>query len=229
MALSSAENVGPASFSTSATSPAVSAVRILRITDRTLVRFMRFIASRAAVWRIFFNTDFVFFLCFTAVPPGIQRSLMVSLEFSRISDPRTPVNFAATPTSALIWHTLSRMQSQFPVFPSFSPLAVPSFGPLANIKRAEGPLALPFCMCLGSRNAAPYLSTWKHVPFVSLLRRQPAQENVVIIRTFPHFSRGRHRPKVPRSERGFHLQVRVFGASLVCNDDVVGCAVLNRG
>src|ERR1700734_1297378 len=94
MALSRSENVADASFSAPAASPEVSAARILRTDERTCVRFIRFTAARRSVCRIFFSTDFVFFLCFTAAPCAIQYSFVVYFESSRISDPRAPVNFA---------------------------------------------------------------------------------------------------------------------------------------
>jgi hypothetical protein len=68
IALSKSEKVAEASFSAVTVSPAVKAVRIRRIDVRTRVRFMRLIAARAADCRIFFNTDFVFFLCLIVVP-----------------------------------------------------------------------------------------------------------------------------------------------------------------
>jgi hypothetical protein len=68
IALSKSEKVAEASFSAVAVSPAVKAARIRRIDVRTRVRFMRLIAARAADCRIFFNTDFVFFLCLIVVP-----------------------------------------------------------------------------------------------------------------------------------------------------------------
>jgi hypothetical protein len=68
IALSKSENVADASFSAAAASPDVNAARIFLTDERTCVRFMRFTAARRSVCRIFFNTDFVFFLCFTAVP-----------------------------------------------------------------------------------------------------------------------------------------------------------------
>jgi hypothetical protein len=68
IALSKSENVAEASFSAAPASPDVKAARIFRTDERTCVRFMRFTAARRSVCRIFFNTDFVFFLCFTAVP-----------------------------------------------------------------------------------------------------------------------------------------------------------------
>ena len=68
IALSKSEKVAEASFSAVAVSPAVKAARIRRINVRTRVRFMRLIAARCADCRIFFNTDFVFFLCLIVVP-----------------------------------------------------------------------------------------------------------------------------------------------------------------
>jgi hypothetical protein len=68
IALSKSEKVAEASFSAVAVSPAVNAARIRRIELRTRVRFMRLIAARCADCRIFFNTDFVFFLCLIVVP-----------------------------------------------------------------------------------------------------------------------------------------------------------------
>jgi hypothetical protein len=59
IALSKSEKVAEASFSAVAVSPAVKAAR---------VRFMRLIEARCAACRIFFNTDFVFFLCLIVVP-----------------------------------------------------------------------------------------------------------------------------------------------------------------
>jgi hypothetical protein len=77
IALSKSENVTGASFSAAPASPDVKAARIRRIDDRTRVRFIRFTAARRSVWRIFFNTDFVFFLCFTAAPCAIPYSFVV--------------------------------------------------------------------------------------------------------------------------------------------------------
>jgi hypothetical protein len=68
IALSKSEKVAEASFSAVAVSPAVKAARIRRMDVRTRVRFMRLIVARAADCRIFFNTDFVFFLCLIVVP-----------------------------------------------------------------------------------------------------------------------------------------------------------------
>jgi hypothetical protein len=68
IALSKSENVADASFSAAAASPDVNAARIFLTDVRTCVRFIRFTAARRSVCRIFFNTDFVFFLCFTAAP-----------------------------------------------------------------------------------------------------------------------------------------------------------------
>jgi hypothetical protein len=68
IALSRSEKVAEASFSAVAVSPAVKAARIRLIDVRTRVRFMRLIAARCVDCRIFFNTDFVFFLCLIVVP-----------------------------------------------------------------------------------------------------------------------------------------------------------------
>jgi hypothetical protein len=68
IALSKSENVADASFSAAAASPDVKAARIFLTDERTCVRFIRFTAARRSVCRMFFNTDFVFFLCFTAAP-----------------------------------------------------------------------------------------------------------------------------------------------------------------
>src|SRR5580692_262694 len=68
IALSSSEYVSEASLPAAEASPDPKALRILRIAVRTLVRFMRFTAARCSVWRMFFSTDFVFFLCLTGLP-----------------------------------------------------------------------------------------------------------------------------------------------------------------
>ncbi len=68
IALSSSECVSETSLAAPAASAAPSAARIRRIAVRTRVRFMRLTAARRSVWRIFFNTDFVFFLCLTGLP-----------------------------------------------------------------------------------------------------------------------------------------------------------------
>ena len=60
--------MSPTSVSPRRLCPRRSAARIRRIAVRTRVRFMRLMAARRSVWRIFFSTDFVFFLCFTGVP-----------------------------------------------------------------------------------------------------------------------------------------------------------------
>jgi len=101
IALSTSEKVPEANFSAPATSPDVNAARIRRIAVRTRVRFIRLMACRVSACRIFFNTDFVFFLCFTAPPCAIHYSLVVLFQSSRVSDPPFRVNLSSSATEHL--------------------------------------------------------------------------------------------------------------------------------